>query len=885
MPRHKFDPISQKAYYELFAFFNSVDSPAMDGNAKDHPPVLRVPSDEDQLLLADLRARINAIEAQLDAPDPEVDSAQREWRATTADAWTNGWRILEPVAAESANGATLTILDDASILSTGENPDRDTYEITATTDRTNLRMLRLEALTHADLPHTGPGRAENANFVLSEIEAEIASVANPSESKSIRFVAAAADHEQMNGPYPVSAAIDGVVDNTNGWAIEGFNRRENRTAVLVSDEPFGFEGGSTIKVRLRFETHFPAHVIGRACLAVSADPTLFETIAPSGVGPWHVAGPFTADNAQATYDTAFGPEADPLRRLVAIDPDARFGADGAIAWTERTDLIDGTINKFEGDYTANYIARIIHAPTPRKLTLHLGSDDAIKVWLNGRLVHENYVARAVALDQDTVEIDLRQGENVLAMKIANFTGGFGFAFRTSGDSAGKELLRHIDLVLAQDDSLDDDERTRLRRYFRANHSPRMRELTEEFADTSAEITKTESALPTTLVMKELDEPRMTHVLFRGEYDQPRDEVSPRTPDCLPAMDSSYPDNRLGLALWLTESDHPLTARVMVNRLWQQVFGMGLVKTAEDFGTQGERSVHPELLDWLSIEFVRSGWNMKHLMRLMLSSATYRQSSRVTPKLLERDPDNRLLARGPRHRLDAEIIRDQALAASGLFVEKLGGPSVRPYQPEGLWKAVAYPDSNTRIFMAGEGDEHYRRSMYTYWKRTSPPPNMAAFDAPNRETCTVRRANTTTPLQALVLLNDPQFVEYARATAQRAWVDRLSEPMRSTSDAPRATNRGFERLVPNAENATETDAALSRAFRLLLVRHPTDHELNVLRNLYADQLNRYRADPAAADKLIAVGMSPPDLDLDPIELAAMTNVCATIMSLDETVTKN
>jgi len=357
-------------------------------------------------------------------------------------------------------------------------------------------------------------------------------------------------------------------------------------------------------------------------------------------------------------------------------------------------------------------------------------------------------------------------------------------------------------------------------------------------------------------MRERDERRPTHILKRGNYDQPLAMVQPGVLDVLPKLPDDAPDNRLGLAEWLVTPNHPLTARVVVNRLWQQVFGIGLVETAEDFGSQGRWPSHPELLDWLAVEFVESGWDVQHMLRLMLTSNTYRQSSRVTPELHRIDPNNRLLARGPRFRFDAEVIRDQALAASGLLVEKIGGPSVRPYQPEGLWKAVAYPDSNTQVFMADTGDAQYRRSMYTYWKRTSPPPNMSAFDAPNRETCIVRRARTNTPMQTLVLLNDPQFVEAARNLAQRAL----------------------------QESNGKIDDALVRLFRLALARAPTEREFTVLRSLFAEQREVFVDDFEAAMQLLSVGSSPRNESINAADHAAMTNVATTILTLDETVTK-
>ena len=264
-----------------------------------------------------------------------------------------------------------------------------------------------------------------------------------------------------------------------------------------------------------------------------------------------------------------------------------------------------------------------------------------------------------------------------------------------------------------------------------------------------------------MVMQERPTPRDTFVLLRGAYDRPGEKVSPGLPAVLPPLPAGCPNNRLGFAKWLVDPSNPLTARVIVNRFWQMYFGMGLVKTVEDFGSQGEWPANLELLDWLATEFIRTGWDVKAMQKMIVMSATYRQSSKVTPELLQRDPENRLLARGPRFRLSAEMIRDQALAVSGLLVEKIGGPSVKPYQPAGLWKELGGED-----YQQDTGEGLYRRSLYTFWKRTVPPPSMMNFDAAGREACTVRENRTNTPLQALDLMNDPAYVEASRVLAER-----------------------------------------------------------------------------------------------------------------------
>lgn len=358
------------------------------------------------------------------------------------------------------------------------------------------------------------------------------------------------------------------------------------------------------------------------------------------------------------------------------------------------------------------------------------------------------------------------------------------------------------------------------------------------------------------VMHERDEPPMAYVLFRGEYDHRRDAVSPQTPSALPPMPDHLPRNRLGLAQWLLLPQHPLTARVTVNRFWQEVFGTGLVATAGDFGASGEMPSHPELLDWLAVEFRESGWDVKQLFRLLVTSAAYRQSAAVTPDTLQHDPHNRLLSRGPRFRIDAEMVRDYALAASGLLVEKIGGPSVKPYQPDGVWEAVAMIGSNTRNYVQDEGESLYRRSLYTFWKRSAPPASLEIFNAPSREVCTVRRERTNTPLQALVTLNDPQFVEAARHLAQTT--------LRASDPAP--------------------DERIDFMTRRLLARTLRPEERSIVAASLAQLLAWYRDHPDDAARLLEVGQSPVDGSLDPPELAAWTMLANQLMNLDEVLTK-
>ena len=344
-----------------------------------------------------------------------------------------------------------------------------------------------------------------------------------------------------------------------------------------------------------------------------------------------------------------------------------------------------------------------------------------------------------------------------------------------------------------------------------------------------------------------------YVLKRGQYDQKGDKVTAGVPSIFPQIPADQPQNRLGLAQWITSKDNTFTSRVFVNRLWQQFFGNGIVKTSEDFGIMGERPVNQPLLDWLAVEFRDNGWDTKKMIRLMVTSSAYKQSPVITAEKKEKDPDNMLASRGPRFRMEGEVIRDQALAVSGLLNPKIGGPSVKPYQPQGLWEAVTMPDSDTAHYTQDTGDQIYRRSMYTFWKRQSPPPQLDTMGAPSRETCTVRRVRTNTPLQALLIMNDPQYVEAAHKLAV---------------DAIRSTNDPSQRLDYFSE--------------LLLARPLKDPEKQDLLATQKKLMTKYQANPSAAADLIKIGQIPIVADIPPQEQATWTMIASIFLNLDESL---
>ncbi|HIE96701.1 MAG TPA: DUF1553 domain-containing protein [Planctomycetes bacterium] len=705
---HKFDPYQMKDFYQLYAFFNSLDGPVMDGNKKDTAPVLKIASDAQQAEMADLNHLIAELSKTTTAPNVTVDQAQAEWekQLQTNVISEPEWVVLSPETSTSSGGATLTRQEDESILVSGENPAKEVYEFIAQVESKGLTAVRVEGLLHPSLTAGGAGRSSNSNVVLSEFEAEVASTVEPDKWEKIKFTKAWADHEPPDGNFKIGNTIDGKAET--GWAVGGHQRKEDRTAIFVADAPFGHEEGTRLKLRLRHESIYSQHQFGRIRLAVTD----------------------AAEIPQIGSETVPAKIAD----LLKIEP------------KKRSDEQQNTIR--------------------------------------------DHYRNTVSTDETLI-----QNRTDLAAK-------------------------------------------------------RKRQ------------TELDKSLPTTLVWKELAEPKPAHILIRGAYDKKGDLVYRNTPAALPPLaplGEGETPTRLHLAQWLVAPDHPLTSRVTVNRFWQQYFGVGIVQTTEDFGSQGSPPSHPELLDWLAVDFQENGWDVKRLQKQIVMSSTYRQSSQVPQDpqdLRSLDPDNRLLSRGPRFRFDAEMIRDNALSLSGLLIDRIGGPSVKPYQPPGIWFAVAYTDSDTAKFKRDSGEALYRRSMYTFWKRTAPPPTMVTFDAPSRETCSVRRSRTNTPLAALALMNDEQFVEASRGIGQR---------------------------IMTESGSTDEDRA-EFAFRLVTARRPSNAELAVVLKVYRTSLAAYVTNEKAAQKLLAVGDSTADSSLKASQLAAWTMVANMLLNLDETITK-
>ncbi len=732
---HKFDPVTQKDFYRLTAFFRNTTQYVMDGNVSDTPPIMIVPRREERsryLKLVDkARTAEAALANALDAPNGKFDAwvAKRRYRALTAPLDAKAETMAADPAQVRHRGAS-TPLTLPSGVEPGEGP------------AANMAAFHFGAEGVVELPPSGIERGKPFSMTLW--------VYHPDERDGDFIVAGQTDPE----------------DKMRGWSITLNDRQINFRMKGVEDGK-----ASTISLgpnnQRRLETGAWTHI------AVTYDGSAER----AGLS-FYVNG--------AELPVQGGEYFTKLKGEIANDRPIFLGR-GYIGGDEEDSY---KFRYFSGGAIADF--RIFN----RVLSV-----EEAKVIANWALLD---AARTVPPDELTAE--------------------------------QRELMRL--------------------RYLTLNDAKHKR-LASQRAAMEREIREIRRRGAVTHVMQETPgKAPEAHVLFRGMYDQRRDRVTADTPGFLPPMSDEFPKNRLGLAKWIVADANPLTARVAVNRYWQEIFGTGLVRTSDDFGAQGEPPSHPKLLDWLAVDFRESGWDVKRLIKTMLLSSTYRQSAQATPEKLEKDPENRLLARGPRFRMDGETIRDIALAASGLLVRKIGGPSVKPYQPDGVWSSVAMPSSNTKKYERDSGEKLYRRSLYTFWKRAAPPASMQVFNAPTREHSIVRRERTNTPLQALVTMNDVQFVEAARHLAQSAM-------KQAGGDFDSRLGFMTTRLLSRDFNRSEAGAA-KRSFEKLLAY--------------------YGANESDARDILATGESQPDPELPPAESAAYAMLANQIMNLDEVLNK-
>ncbi|MEM1225816.1 MAG: PSD1 and planctomycete cytochrome C domain-containing protein [Planctomycetota bacterium] len=556
----------------------------------------------------------------------------------------------------------------------------------------------------------------------------------------------------------------------------------------------------------------------------------------------HVIGPFEVENANRGYGKAFAGEdqTDVDFEEIVQSGDRRYRWQSlASVWPGESASLPTTTDRA----SVSVLHQQWNCLQEQSVTLLLGCDDGCVVFLNGKEVRRSKGASEHRFLDEELTLELKSGRNDLFIRHVNHAGEAQWSF----SSRAPDVLlptKMVQAIATPDRRRTEFQRDTLRRYYRytwcdtddwsfARTTQRgVRKLQDEL----------DESIPTTLVWKETKQPRSAHVLRRGQYDSPGAKVARDTPSFLPKMTPSDPRDRLGLAGWLTRPGHPLTARVMVNRLWQQVYGVGLVETSEDFGSQGTPPSHPELLDELALDLIESGWDVKAMMKRLVLTRAYRRSPATSDGERRLDPANRWLARGTRHRLDAEVIRDQALALSGLLIRRIGGPSVRPPQPPGLWAAVGYTGSDTARFEADQGEKIHRRSLYTFWKRTSAPAAMTTLDAPSRESCTARRGRTNTPLQALLMMNEPQMMAASLALAE---------------------------MVVGLDD--DVDERLEFLFGRVMLRMPEAVERRVLKSMLADLVDQYASDLETANQLT---------NQRDATLAAWTVVASTLINTDE-----
>lgn len=839
---HKYDPITHKEYYSMLAFFNNLEEPVMDGNKPNPDPFMKIPSAKQAERLSALKESIAKAQEKIDAKIPELDEKQPAWQKEWHEKLAKGWSALEVAATSSRNETTFKQSDD-KILEAEAGGEEPTWTLNGKLSAGEFGALRVEILAEPKL-ETEKAK-EKRRLRIAEIEAEITN--KDGKAQKLSFGSAAADVSNENAPF--RHAIDGKGETE--WAMT-FPRGESHVAVLALKEPVRTSDESKLTVRLKLKGRESEQALGRFRIAAATDEELLAALYPLRIEPWKVIGPFKTENIESALETEFPPEKE-------IDFAKSYpGVRDPIRWNDQAGYVDGKSHVFvqylHGVHGAYFFHRKIRASAAGMLDIAWRADDLSRVWLNGKEIARQSKKAAVGDPPLRMTLNLKAGENELLVKVVNHQGECRFRFDALPSDANS-LPTGIATILASSAMPKGDDEKQVLSHYRATHSPEWRKNFEQAAVWREELEQLDRAIPTTLVAKEASKYRETRILMRGEYDQLGEVVGRGVPAILPPFPADAPTNRLGFAKWLVDPNHPLVARVVVNRFWQQYFGVGLVKTTEDFGMQSDPPSHPELLDWLATEFVRSSWDIKHIQRLILTSAAYRQSSAAPASLYTRDPENRLMARGPRFRVDGETLRDTALSLGGLLVDSIGGPSVKPFQPSGLWEAVSF--NNSQKYEQDRGEEQYRRSLYIYWKRQSPPPNLLLFDAPTREYCVVRRPRTNTPLQALALMNDPQFVE---------------------------ASRGFGYRLMCREEADDR-ARLAYAFRVATARKPTDEELKTLHEVLKKQEADFAKNPAAADQYLAVGDWKPEAKLDKAKLAAWTTVASVILNLDETVTKN
>jgi Protein of unknown function (DUF1553)/Protein of unknown function (DUF1549)/Concanavalin A-like lectin/glucanases superfamily/Planctomycete cytochrome C len=753
---HKYDPFTQKEYYQLYAYFNSIPEDGRFANFGNSRPWMAAPTREQQKQLHSLEDRIALAERRLAASLKAAVPAQRRWEKSLVVSENRQWFPSDDLIVRHALDEDTTLL--VNEIPRPTQPDEpNEADISPAKDEKKTEIGFKDGLPQYAASPVGRGVAFDGKLLFDAGKAATFDYRDRVHDFKDRFAISAWFYpESESSGAIVTRMSDSVTEQENnlpkgrGYGVFFVNGKVHFNLVGVwADDSFRVETENTLPIKTWH------HLLA-----------VFDSLQPYDKVQIYVNG--QKQSLKVNNSRLF-------RQFANNDAHLRIGGGGGAQW------------RFKGLMDEVRIYKAL--PSAEQIAI-LSCPDSL--------------SRIAAIAP-------QMRSEAQRLKIRN-------AF------------------------LDEAASTATAREWKT-----LRELQRQKASLEASIV-------TLMVMQELPQPRPAFVLNRGAYDAKGASVDRGVPAVLPALPKLWPNNRLGLARWLVSTENPLTARVTVNRFWQMFFSNGLVKTAEDFGAQGERPSHPELLDWLAVEFQQNGWNIKALLKTIVMSNTYRQNSKITPEFLQRDPDNQLLARGPRVRLPAEMIRDQALFASGLLVEELGGPSVRPYQPEGLYKDLLF--SNMTKYAQDKSQGLWRRSLYTFWKRTVNPPAMNVFDASSREYCMVRETRTNTPLQALNLMNDTTYVEAARIMAQRMLI----------------------------EGGTKPEDRIALGLRLAAGRPPDENERQLLLGNLQSQLEYFHGHPQEATRLLAVGARPSDTKLKAEELAAYAVIASLILNLDEVITK-
>ena len=827
---HKYDPVSQEEYFRFFAFFNQSE----DADRRDESPLLTMISESQRQEKSRLQEEIAGLEKQLSPSDEDLAARQKEWKALAARDYQ--WQALVPTSAQSTSGTTLTVGEDGVVMASGDRPETDTYILDVETMLSGITGLRLEVLPDAALPASGPGRSDGGNFVLSEFRlvdhsesrprrmGQFVRLDLPGEGKMIHVaeievlqdgtnIARQGKATQSSTDFggPPERAIDGNTDGTYAG--------NSVTHTKISKDPWievdlgGLMAVDLVRIWNRTDNSLQSRLDGFTLSILDENRELVwkETYAKAPERELEAdltgAVPLVFSDASASVEQAGdGGKTEPVEGWVA-----RATIDG----DEKTQRAGWAVGGFIG--SASQAVFQLKQPA--------GTDSAatkLKI-----ILAQNY------------------GEK-------HTLGRFRISVTTATDAVRLVPGAIAGLVSRPLEDLDAEGRQHLVDYYNQVVPP-PKDVLQKVAALEKQVADMKGS--TVPVMKQLpaDQRRTTHIQIRGNFLAKDKEVSEGLPAVFHDLPEGAPLDRMGVAQWLVSGDNPLTARVVVNRYWEQLFGIGLVSTSEEFGTQGSLPSHPQLLDWLAAELMENQWDLKGLLKTIVMSATYRQTSRVDEAMVERDPDNVLLARGPRFRLSAEMIRDQALAVGGLLSEKMYGPSVQPPRPN-LGLKAAFGGSTD--WQTSPGEDKYRRGIYTSWRRSIPYPSMAAFDAPSRNVCTIRRGRTNTPLQALVTLNDPVYVEAAQSLARQV----------------------MEHAPGNLV------AQIEHGFRLAVGRPPSGQEKQRLEELYSQLHQRYAAEEELAMQMATSFAGPAPEGADLAALAGWTVIGNVLLNLDETLSK-